>query len=267
MRRFVALSAVVVLLSSATLAHATFFNYTSSFLTESSAGTYSQSAWSPWSTGYLSTGMTTLNTFGYYSVPITNLPVWDKDGTYDTYGHAWKNVGSSAIQVDAGGGNFDQVEAGQTCMMSGNGNLATAIRWTAPTAGNYAISASFSYQGSNAAQWGPVDVYIRHGNENAGITVGNTLFSGTIDKYIGSLANNYADASSYGTTSKLTYSGSVALAAGETVDFIANEEWLGRLNWAGVTATVTSVVPEPTTGVLLVIGLIGLLCYAWRKRK
>jgi hypothetical protein len=28
-----------------------------------------------------------------------------------------------------------------------------------------------------------------------------------------------------------------------------------------------SIVPEPGTLILLVTGLLGLLCYAWRKRK
>ena len=31
--------------------------------------------------------------------------------------------------------------------------------------------------------------------------------------------------------------------------------------------SVTQNVPEPCTLVLLVTGLVGLLCYAWRKRK
>jgi hypothetical protein len=33
---------------------------------------------------------------------------------------------------------------------------------------------------------------------------------------------------------------------------------------AGLSA---SIVPEPGTLILLVTGLLGLLCYAWRKRK
>ena len=35
----------------------------------------------------------------------------------------------------------------------------------------------------------------------------------------------------------------------------------------GGTNYVQVVVPEPSTLALLVSGLIGLLCYAWRKRK
>ncbi len=40
-----------------------------------------------------------------------------------------------------------------------------------------------------------------------------------------------------------------------------------RDNYARMTFMRFSVVPEPSTLVLLAIGLIGLLCYAWRKRK
>ena len=155
MRRFVALSAVVVLLSSATLAHATFFDFTSSFLTESSAGNYSQSAWSPWTHGYL-TG-STLTTFGYYSVPIANLDVWDANGTYDTYGHVCKNVGSAAITQTG----TNQWEAGQTCMMNGTGTDGTDIRWTAPAAGTYHLSGLFTNQ---KIAWVPTSITILQGS-------------------------------------------------------------------------------------------------------
>ena len=43
------------------------------------------------------------------------------------------------------------------------------------------------------------------------------------------------------------------------------------VNWGGVAATFdyvgTSTIPEPCSFALLVCGLIGLLAYAWRKRK
>ena len=39
----------------------------------------------------------------------------------------------------------------------------------------------------------------------------------------------------------------------------------GEANWAYV--KLNAPIPEPGTLTLLVTGLIGLLCYAWRKRK
>ena len=40
----------------------------------------------------------------------------------------------------------------------------------------------------------------------------------------------------------------------------------GSANWDYVNVNPVST-PEPSTLTLLVMGLIGLLCYAWRKRK
>ena len=39
-----------------------------------------------------------------------------------------------------------------------------------------------------------------------------------------------------------------------------------QLFLGGVTITATPT-PEPSTAILLVIGLIGLLAYAWRRRR
>ena len=41
---------------------------------------------------------------------------------------------------------------------------------------------------------------------------------------------------------------------------------IGMLTAAGFSVGV-GVVPEPSTLVLLAAGLLGLACYAWRKRK
>ena len=65
-----------------------------------------------------------------------------------------------------------------------------------------------------------------------------------------------------------TVSGSgtgLAVTAGDTIDFV-----LGRVGSGyAVTqlAATISYVPEPPTLALLVAGLSGLLCYAWRKRQ
>ena len=61
----------------------------------------------------------------------------------------------------------------------------------------------------------------------------------------------------YGTSSDLT------VAMGDTIDFVSHMDKGEQL-----TATITeTTVPEPSTLVLLALGLIGLLAYAWRKRR
>lgn len=56
-----------------------------------------------------------------------------------------------------------------------------------------------------------------------------------------------------------------------TMRLIAGSGTRREWGYAGDTAPrlvlTTSNVPEPTTGLLLASGLLGLVCYAWRKRK
>ena len=51
----------------------------------------------------------------------------------------------------------------------------------------------------------------------------------------------------------------------------ANVSFAGKLGYTGGGGTAwpvtISVIPEPGTLVLLAAGLLGLVCYAWRKRK
>ena len=61
-------------------------------------------------------------------------------------------------------------------------------------------------------------------------------------------------------------SNQVTLAAGGTLDFVVNSRGSQWNDDTQLDATIQSV-PEPSALVLLAFGLIGLLAYAWRKRK
>lgn len=111
------------------------------------------------------------------------------------------------------------------------------VRWTAPEAGTVDWSAALmGVQEVNI----PANAYILHN-------------AATLDS-IGNVA--------YNVSSSLSGS-NLAVAAGDTIDFVLTGDKLTQL---GASITLTTV-PEPSTLVLVATCLLGLLCYAWRKRK
>lgn len=264
MKRFAAFAPVVAFLTLSTFACADSisWDYTSSYLTKSPDGYYSQADWAPWSTGYMSGD--TFTAFNHFGYPVTNLAVWSQATSYDDYGHAWKNTGSSPITLDLGYlSEIDlhvkaQLEAGQTGIMLGGTTRNTVIRWTAPTAGLYAVSAAFSKQD----MWplAPIDVSVSNG--------GTGLFASILDGYSGSAASNYTDGyDGPAGTRNATYAGTVQLAQNDVLMFrCAAHPGDTALNWVGTSFSIIAI-PEPTSIVLLAAGMLGLLAYAWRKRR
>jgi hypothetical protein len=118
-----------------------------------------------------------------------------------------------------------------------NSSAITTVRWTAPAAGTYKIDAVFTQLQGTAEQG--AEVYIK------GDKAFSQMLAGT-----GSTAN-------YSNASQL-------LAAGDQVIFGAPGNGNGLV--VGLSGTI-SLVPEPGTLVLLSTCLLGLLAYAWRKRK
>lgn len=125
----------------------------------------------------------------------------------------------------------------------GAARLTSGARWTAPADGVYDVASSFTrvhYQ--STVQDVPVAVYhdstLLFGSMTAGVDVA------------------------------VPYDNSgVSMAAGDALYFFAqpNIAW-GSVAWTQLDATIT-LVPEPGMLALLATGLIGLLCYAWRKRR
>ena len=116
---------------------------------------------------------------------------------------------------------------------SGDSN-GIILRWTAPSAGNWAVDALFTTT--------------QEGNIGGTIYVaknGTEVFSHGV--------GNYLDSSSYADT--------LSFAAGETLDFRVTGDKFVRPE------ITISQVPEPCSLVLVVLGGIGILAYAWRKRK
>jgi hypothetical protein len=125
---------------------------------------------------------------------------------------------------------------------SGVSNEASVVTFTAPTTGDYAIDSSFRWL---------------NGQANVGIYQNmNYLGTGT------TLAHQVMN---YGEHPTLVYSDTISLLEGETISFVSAKGPAD--NGAEGLAASIRLVPEPSSILLSVCGLFGLLAYAWRKRK
>jgi hypothetical protein len=178
---------------------------------------------------------------GSFYCPTTQTQPW---GT---------NTGSSLANL--------YMEAGKVFLFEGVQNSDTAVRWTAPATGQYQVNAVFNdiNMDANAATQTAV-VYVRKN--------GSQVWNTTLDGFSGTAAAGYADHT--GTTWAANYSSLVTLAAGDTLDFVMNggigQDQNTDRTCVNFDATITAT-PEPASMVILATGLIGLLAYAWRKRK
>ncbi|MBU4273300.1 MAG: PEP-CTERM sorting domain-containing protein [Planctomycetes bacterium] len=60
----------------------------------------------------------------------------------------------------------------------------------------------------------------------------------------------------------------ITVAAGtHTLSFVGTEVAWGADARTSIDAVSITTIPEPSALALLATGLVGLLCYAWRKRK
>jgi hypothetical protein len=176
----------------------------------------------------------------------------------DTRGNCVRNSsGSPYERTDwCNGGVY--WETGKTYQMAGQDGSAVSTLWIAPQAGQYQVTATFT----NPLESGhDSDVAVRVGGpaENDA----HTVWTSTLSGFIGKSINNYSDA--FGTNPSATYSDTLTLSAGENLDFFV---YGNHMNYNAVGLSVTiSQVPEPGAMMLIGSGLVGLLAYAWRKRK
>jgi hypothetical protein len=117
------------------------------------------------------------------------------------------------------------------------------LRFTSALGGSYAVAASF--WGQDFAGPTTTDVHVRSG--------GNDAFS--------------ADVNGFGAASAKSWSGTVTLGMGDSLDFaigrgVDNDY---RFSSTGLSATI-SVVPEPTAAGLMLAGLLGLTLLQRRSR-
>lgn len=200
---------------------------------------------SPWSYGYAVGSPTgTFVPFPSFSTSFAGVP--DLSGWYlldSSTGYllpfATKNTSGSTL-------NWNSVIQPNTMlnlhpMVTAQGFEYSIVRFTAPVSSLYQVDAFFQGLDINGTST-DVHVYLLNNSE------------------FGSLVNGY------GTGSRVSYSDNLFMAAGDTLTFAVGPQSNGYYcDSTGFDTTITPVVPEPGSLVLLGTGLAGLR--AWRRRR
>jgi hypothetical protein len=256
MWRRVHLSALAVVAAlacgSSVLGDTTTWNYASDFSSTTNATSPGH-----WVSGYLDG--TTVVPYSTYGTAYGGAVAYWIGSDWENQGLVTKNVSASPCDQDG-----IYWEPGQTVLRVGktagqgyDGHAAIA-RWTAPANGRYWLNGLFTSQDDDGS------VQTRTITIVAG---GSTLFtSDPFGGFYGSAAKGYSDrtagANTYASYSSIT---SVSLTTGQTIDIIETSLDNASQHNTGIDFTVS--LPEPCSIAMLLSGAIGLLAYAWRKRR
>jgi hypothetical protein len=260
LKRLLMIAAAAIVLMAAGIAQAQTWDLADDFSTASQPSPFVEG----WLYGALNTGANTFSNFdGQTTVGNGNaggeFAGWLSAGEgWDAYGSLGKNLGPGACSCYG-----FQAEVGDVRIQGADyyADWIPGALWRAAEAGQYQVTVRFTgtWIPEDTAENGPMNVFVKKGF--AGTYT--DLTTGAMDGYIGSAAAGYTDG--WGIVREVTYSDTVTLAAGEDLLFLAGG-YGANGHSAGVEVTITRV-PEPGTLALLGCGLIGLLAYAWRKRK
>lgn len=134
------------------------------------------------------------------------------------------NTGNDYFKIDSGGTKYDWL-ARQFGMGPGSGDQYSVLRWTAPVAGQYAVSGSFAGADTRPTS---VDVHIFHNSSE---------LTPVAKRYVGSYRGD-----------GVSHTQVITVAANDTVDFLVGSGGNGfSYDSTAVTASVTllSVPPSP----------------------
>ena len=200
-----------------------------------------------WSYGYLGTVEDPSSFTQYTNVhdlsaigPPPGIIIWDRPESFWDPGVAKNTTGSDITSA------WNTLYRSQKIVIGPADNTsnppdASLVRWTAPAAGTYAVSAQF--EKVNILGYGVNDYALTQGWVNS--------------------------EKKYDVHGDGAWTGTYTVALGDTIDFVATL-WPQDPGWSNIPtqldATIT-LVPEPSGLLLTVVGLFGLLAYAWRKRR
>jgi hypothetical protein len=238
-------------------ADTTSWNYADQFSTTSNSGGPGL-----WVSGY-SDG-TTLTPYATFGTAYEGAVAYWIGSQWESQGLITKNVTASPLD------STDEIywEPGQAILRAGwsTGSKSVA-RWTAPADGTYYIYGHFTDQvfgGATQAMKSSIQVQ----------AAGSTVFQAdNLWGFYGRAANNYSDRTPNSNPEATYYSATpISLTAGQNVDFIHyGTDTLGtnQHNFGMDLRISTSPIsiPEPVSGIMISIGILGLLAYAWRRRR
>jgi hypothetical protein len=156
----------------------------------------------------------------------------------------------------------------QPCQPGQNGAFMPVVRWTAPRDMTVSIDSLFTGQDGDATRGATTDVHILLNSlmHDYGYGwyeyTGTSLFDGYVD---GNIGNAEANIPQFGPSPSVAYQGEISVVTGDTIDFVVNFGYNDySCDVTGLSATITEV-PEPSTWVFLVTGLLCII--GWHKRK
>ena len=242
---------VVVLLSSVCALNAAVYNLTGvggdMYVAETSGP--AGNTFGPWSLGNRTLAQ------GYASAAINLNPVhYTPDPNFGLNGWAVAG-GLPGVFVNTNAAPTSNILPGEVATHPGGGGEMSVARWTAPSAGLATAALSF-WQPGTAADQSSVDFHV--------VLNGVSLFDQL------SYGNVY-DATQGAPGGVWSYAlPSTLVAPGDVLDFVAgyggDASHAGDINALLNFSVTLGPVPEPSTLVLVFMGLLGLLAYAWRKR-
>lgn len=176
--------------------------------------------------------------FTLYTKPVTpaaGLSAWENDAQYWP-GTVCKNTTGQPINYQVNWNGW--LEANQIVVYPGLSDDMPTVRWTSPINGFVKIQAKFTGQTPNALCT-TTDVHV--------LRNGTSLFDGNVSGFMGTVANNYADA--IGSAPKVSYETIAQVSVGDTIDFVVGFGADGDFydDCTGLAATITTVADQGAT--------------------
>jgi hypothetical protein len=231
---------VALLLVNALLAEATVFNANSDLLANVTAHTPALNPSGPWSYGYAPMGADWVTGVHWYT---------SSEYYQDSSMTGWKSTfdvnDPSHVLINYTGGDLGNgVTKDMITMIPSEYGAFSVLRWTAPTVGKVNISAIFN----NPLGTATADVWMQKNGVNL-LDVERVSINSTTPIAEKDLSN-------------------VSVAVGDKIQVLVGygSNYYGRGDTVGVFEAIT-YVPEPSSMAILSSAIVGLICYAWRKRR